>query len=136
MVPKAASAEAAAKAADAIFVVAAVERTELPIKPAPEPQDLREPLELKNRIAGDLAGKVLPLLDSRTRYWRYYLLIGPHPTWAHRSLGNRLLRIVRRNRGTKDQRATRGIGSRLFNRCYLDLGRRPNDPELKRLVRN
>ena len=105
----------------------------MPIPARPNQDDLRNPLRLKDLIAGKRASQALHLFDSRIRYWRYYLLIGPSPRWS-KSLGIKLYRIVRDNLQWRS-RAQRGVGRDLFNRCKFDRCRKPNDRELLTLVR-
>ena len=117
-----------------IYLVAPSPATSMPIPMRPTQDDLRDPLRLKTLIAGDLASQHLRLFDSRIRYWRYYLIIGPLPRWRSGALGQKLLRIVRDN-CQPGQRARRGVGRDLYNRCKFDLHRPPTIRETKRLVR-
>lgn len=113
-----------------VHLVAAVPRA--PIPRARSERDNLHPLALREALASGLDRQVFPLLDTRTRYWRYYLLIGPKPRWTL-ALGKRLIAVVRAN--IDGQRARRGAGARLWNRC-VDLGRRPTEKELRTLVRS
>lgn len=117
---------------DHIAIVVPVHRAPLPIPRLAGKLDQIAPLPLREMIAGALAAAALPLLDSRTRYWRYYLLIGPSPQWRPQALGQKLLSIVRQN--IESERARKGIGSRLYNRSRLDGQRRASVRELRRLV--
>jgi hypothetical protein len=89
------------------------------------------PAIIRDALAGGLDRAMFPLLDSRTRYWRYYLLIGPQARWGnYNGIGWKLYRIAKQNR--KTERVTRGIGKNLVNRCS-DLGRGPKREELVKL---
>ena len=107
-------------------------RAALPTPRLSNRPDTFSPLALRELIAGKLASSEFRLLDSRTRYWRYYLLIGPAPRWKPQALGQKLLSIVRQN--IDRERAIRGVGSRLYNRTRLDAQRAPTVRELRRLV--
>ena len=80
------------------------------------------PLELRDILTRGLAAKALPYLDSRTGYWRYYLVRGPGTNWrSDVSLGRKLLAIGRQNRGVEgpidsSRIAARGYGRNLRNR--------------------
>ena len=90
------------------------------------------PLTLREQIAPN-SGDVFPLIDSRTRYWRYFLLIGPSPRWqAHPTIGRRLLAVVRAN--ISGDRARRGVGARLYNQLK-DRGRIASSKDLNALSR-
>lgn len=118
----------------AITIVAGCPCIPLPRQSSDSGTDPLDPLSLKMVIASDRATEQLPLIDSRTRYWRYYLLLGPSPSQAYRTLARKLLAIVCHN-AQAGARATKGVGSRLFNRL-ADRRRQPFDSELRRLARN
>lgn len=92
-------------------------------------RDALHPQNLRHHIIDPgVERKAFPLLDSRTRHWRYFLLIGPRPRWTA-SLGNRILQIVRRNISSPGGRATRGVGAHIYNRIR-DRRRRPSPKDL------
>lgn len=116
------------------FEVTAVAPVRLVRPPNDTARDSLHPLALRSLIAPRLDRQVFPLLDTRARYWRYYLLIGPTPRWsAVKAIAERLLRVVRHN--IEGDRARRGFGSRRFNR-FRDLGRPPSAGEVRGLVRD
>lgn len=91
-----------------IYSIVPHTRVNPPVARRDPPLPLEDPQELRARLSAKLASQVFPILDSRTRYWRYYLLIGPRQQWGATSLGPRCFRILRDNPG-----GNRGIGRRL-----------------------
>jgi len=91
------------------------------------------PSIIRDALAGGLDREMFPLLDSRTRYWRYYLLIGPQVQWRNYiGIGQKLYRIAKQNRNSETKRVTKGIGRKLVNKC-TDERRQPKRKELKKI---
>lgn len=72
------------------------------------PIDITDPMPLKTAISKGIERDAFPYVDSRTRYWRYYLLLGRKPNPKSTvALGRRLIMIAKEN--------GRGIGRNLFS---------------------
>jgi hypothetical protein len=98
-----------------------------PVLEARHPVQITDPGPLKNAICGSIERDVFPYVDSRTRSWRYYLLIGPRRgSWSHPGIARRLLNIVKANT------PRRGLGRNLLSK-YERLGKRIPDQRLKGL---
>ena len=103
-----------------LFLLERCERIPAPLEGRRAPEGLLAPMILRNAIAGSRQREVLPCLDSRTRYWRYYLLFGRTPRWHSAVLARRLWRVVRLDASGGGR--PRGLGRRLYDRQQARAG--------------
>lgn len=81
-------------------------------------EDWRHPRVISNLISVD-DPQHFPLQDTRTGYWRYFILRGPKKHLSRRQLaglGKLLLRVLRDNTRQPNQSRPRGIGGLQYNR--------------------
>lgn len=76
------------------------------------------PAEISKRIVAS-DPEFFPLLDTRTRYWRYFILRGPHEKLSRTEkerIGRLLLRVLADNSEAATERRRKGIGGGDFQR--------------------